>query len=133
MEQSVLRFQFKDAAGLSHAFDTLQELGYDPVREQGQLLHIHIERQDLTSALEIAEACGGQLVEEAGRSEMNVMDEAYGMHMIPIPAHLVNEDWADDAAYAVVDPRGDDLSHREEEAIGWDDELSNQFPGGVHL
>lgn len=133
MEQSVLRFQFKDGQGLVHAYDTLQELGYDPVREQGERLHIHIERQDLTSALEIVEACGGSLIEEADRTEMSVMDEAYGMHMIPIPAHIVNEDWVDQPNYAEVDPRGDDLSHREEEAIGWDDDLSNQFPGGVHL
>ncbi|MCE5168644.1 DNA/RNA helicase [Paenibacillus profundus] len=138
MPEAAIRFRFTDAASAMLAFDTLEELGYTPAYDGDNHteLHVHVEKRDLTSALEIAEAHGGQLVEEADLTEVSVMNQAYGMDWIPIPAHVVNEDWADDDRYAVKErtPNHDDLSHREEEAFGWiDDETTNQFPGGIHI
>ncbi|WP_028596680.1 hypothetical protein [Paenibacillus assamensis] len=134
MHQAVIRFRFGTSSATQLAQDTLSELGYDAVIEpSGDCLHIHIERQDLTSALEIAEAHGGQLIEEAPLTETAVMSSAYGIDCIPIPAHIVNEDWVDRESYSTIDPTGDDLSHRDEEATGWNDEHTNQFQGGIHL
>ncbi|MCY9515642.1 DNA/RNA helicase [Paenibacillus apiarius] len=138
MPEAAIRFRFTDAASAMLAFDTLEELGYTPEYDGDSHteLHVHVEKRDLTSALEIAEAHGGQLVEEADLTEVSLMNQAYGMDLIPIPAHVVNEDWADDDRYAVRNraPNHDDLSLRDEEAFGWiDDETTNQFPGGIHI
>ncbi|WP_028544689.1 hypothetical protein [Paenibacillus taiwanensis] len=135
MQQAVIRFQFSDAHSTALAYDTLDELGYHPVKEAAvNQLHIHVERQDITSALEIVEAHGGQLIEQAEMTEMSVINDAYGMDIIPIPAHVVNEDWIHHDAYVQIDPREDDLSHRDEETRGWSDEEStNHFQGGIHL
>ncbi|EPY05442.1 hypothetical protein PAALTS15_19793 [Paenibacillus alvei TS-15] len=137
-DTTAIRFRFSDPAGARLAFDTLEELGYTPAYDSASEteLHIHVDKRDLTSALEIAEAHGGQLLEEASMTEMSVMDQAYGMNYIPIPAHMVNEDWANDDRYASArhNPSHDDLSHRDEEAYGiFDDETTNHFPGGIHI
>ena len=136
MREAIIRFRFKDSHSSQIAYDTMRELGYQPVLETGDdVFHIHVHRQDLTSALEIAASQGGELIEE-GKEERMMIDDAYGMDMIPIPAHLVNEDWVDDENYANrssgVDM--DDLSSRDEEERGWnDEETTNHFTGGVHL
>lgn len=134
MRESIIRFRFEQKGNAQLAYELMQELGYHPVMETGDhVFHIHLNRQDLTSALEIAASYGGTLVEESGRRESMLLDDAYGIDMIPIPAHLVNEDWATEDRYARTAVSADDLSHREEEAIGWDDEKTNHFTGGIHL
>ncbi|MGZ9587190.1 DNA/RNA helicase [Paenibacillus marinisediminis] len=135
MREASIRFRFEDAGNAQLAYDMMRELNYTPVMEMdGHVFHIHLNRQDLTSALEIAAAYGGSLVEEGDVNERMVYDEAYGLDLIPIPAHLVNEDWAEDDQYARTTAALDDLSLRDEDAEGWnDEERTNHFPGGVHI
>ena len=90
--QSAIIFDFPDGNSTQNAFQLLFELGYDPVRHSHTRLHIHVEAEDLTSALEIAQAYGGQLVEQEHMQEHLVANTAYGLNDIIIPAHLVNED-----------------------------------------
>lgn len=97
-----LQFQFTDPNNAAMAYATLHELGYDPVRS-GSVVHVHLERGDLTSALEIAMAHGGVLAGEAPLQDCNVIETAYDMGAIPIPAHTVNEDWPDHYANATAD------------------------------
>ncbi|TDL52894.1 DNA/RNA helicase [Paenibacillus dendritiformis] len=134
MEAAAIRFRFSDAASARLAFDTLEELGYEPVYDGDHRteLHIHVEKRDLTSAMEIAEAHGGTLVEEGDMTESAIVNDAYNIDLIPIPAHVINEDWADDDRYALAAPSHDDLGAREEDAMGWNDD-TNQFPGGIHI
>lgn len=87
-------FQFPNMDSAQRAFDTLKELGYEPSYHQGgttPVLHIHVEKEDLTSALEIGHACNGNLV-ETGEETTFLMETAYELGSIPIPAHLINED-----------------------------------------
>ncbi|GGD46971.1 hypothetical protein [Paenibacillus nasutitermitis] len=73
-----LLFEFADDNDAAMASDTLDELGYAPVILDGRPnVHIQLDGGDLTSAIEIAQAHGGKLA----------------VHEIPIPAHMVNEDW----------------------------------------
>lgn len=149
-------FQFPDARSAALAYDTLSEIGYHVHRaEQGgqAVVQVFVDHSELTSALEIAQAHGGDLrsaedaeVDFAGdvaavadyvdAADGQLYDMAYGMDMVRIPAHLVNEEsYADlpgepegavavsgtgDAAASVsdFDPSGDDY---------------DGFPGGVHL
>ena len=135
MREAIIRFRFDQQESAQLAYEMMQELSYQPVMESSDhVFHIHLNRQDLTSALEIAAAYGGTLVEDSGERETKLIDDAYGMDMIAIPAHLVNEDWATDERYARTALSFDDLSHREEEARGWnDEEKTNHFSGGIHL
>lgn len=135
MREAIIRFRFDQQESAQLAYEMMQELSYQPVMESSDhVFHIHLNRQDLTSALEIAAAYGGTLVEDSGERETKLIDDAYGMDMISIPAHLVNEDWATDDRYARTALSFDDLSHREEEARGWnDEEKTNHFSGGIHL
>ena len=73
-----LLFRFMDPQSASVAVSTLRELGYDAAAggEQEVLLALH--GNDLTSALEITFAHGGELDVPQDR--------------ITIPAHMVNED-----------------------------------------
>ncbi|MBB6637237.1 hypothetical protein [Cohnella thailandensis] len=95
MNHTSILFQFPQEQAARVAYDTLAELGYDPQLHEGGRLHIHVIREDLTSALEIVQSHGGELVEsEDGNSEVESMAcVEYGLDSIPIPAHLVNEDW----------------------------------------
>ncbi|XEC93930.1 hypothetical protein AB6A23_21675 [Paenibacillus tarimensis] len=90
---NAIRFEFSDYSSMVLAWGTLQELGYSPVREDGNRVHIHLDGGDLTSALEIAMAYGGRLVEQTPLEGSCITDSAYSMDSIPIPAHIVNEDW----------------------------------------
>jgi hypothetical protein len=91
---SALLFDFNDEDSASLACETLRELGYETVLHEGSRMHVHLEGSDLTSALEIAQSHGGQLVEQAQIEADAVTDSAYSLDAIAIPAHLVNEDWA---------------------------------------
>lgn len=93
MIRAALMFQFPDEAQAKLAGETLNELGYEPQQHEGGRLHIHVEDEDLTSALEIVQCYSGQLMEHAPAEAVNVTDFAYGLDGIQIPAHTVNEDW----------------------------------------
>ncbi|QYR22694.1 hypothetical protein KZ483_07030 [Paenibacillus sp. sptzw28] len=90
---TALLFQFPDEAAAALASDTMQELGYDPVIRQNREVHIHLHGSDLTSALEIAQALGGQLAVNSPIGDNAAFNIVYDMDAIRIPAHVVNEDW----------------------------------------
>lgn len=136
MRQIAISFQFSDSKSALLAFDTLQELGYEPVLEDAEQtkLHIHIEDVDITSALEIAQAHGGTLLDHAEMTETACNDYAYRMDLIPIPAHVVNEDWADEYSNAASVYNQDvhnNLDLRNEDHRDWYDETTDHFSGEV--
>lgn len=95
MNRAALMFQFSDDRQAALASETLQELGYEPQLHGGGRLHIHVHNEDLTSALEIVQCYAGQLTERTPDDAAGITDAAYGIDEIRIPAHTVNEDWAD--------------------------------------
>jgi hypothetical protein len=112
-----LMLGFPDASGASLAYVTLQELGYSPVRHGSGEIHIHINRGDLTSALEIAMAHGGHPLDRESIRSDELFCSTYDMDAIPIPAHFVNEDWGEaavDGGNAIVDAVPD-LQNRDAE------------------
>lgn len=82
-----LMMSFEELSAAGYAADTFAELGYEPYNYGDGRLHIHVHREDLTSALEIMQHYGGRIRED------EPVDEKYTA--ISIPAHMVNEDWAD--------------------------------------
>lgn len=87
MNDPSIRFQFPNTRAAYNAFDTLEELGYRPdFVSQGDCpeLAIHIEKNDVQSALEITQAFGGQILDQAAPQEE-----------INIPAHMVTEDFTE--------------------------------------
>ncbi|MBP1992379.1 hypothetical protein [Paenibacillus eucommiae] len=101
MKSLAIFFEFDKERDALLALDTLEELGYSPKLQEDRLrptLHIHLDDQDLTSALEITQAHGGRLVEQAAINEgESTFAMAYDLEdTIPIPAHVVNEDWTED-------------------------------------
>lgn len=99
---NAIRFDFADRWSAYQAFDILEELGYEPfVREEGERtsVFVRVERNDITSALEIAQSFGGNYVDESRFREHSIFEQAYRMEAaeeIDIPAHLVNEDLSED-------------------------------------
>jgi hypothetical protein len=93
MNHAALMFQFPDETSARLAGETLEDLGYEPQQHEGGRLHIHVQDEDLTSALEIVQCYAGQLLEHAPAEVVVITDIAYRMGDIPIPAHTVNEDW----------------------------------------
>ncbi|SFK95959.1 hypothetical protein SAMN03159341_102391 [Paenibacillus sp. 1_12] len=110
-------FRFPDDRSASLAYDTLVEIGYHvhQAEQEGQtIVQVFVDHSELTSALEIAQAHGGELmladeeitgegddgagsdkfagIELTDTAESQLFNMAYGMNMVPIPAHLVNED-----------------------------------------
>jgi hypothetical protein len=111
-------FQFNEKKPALLALDTLQELGY----EVEWLTHDHLEHKptlmltvdhcDLTSALEIAQAHGGILIEaRQSPAEHEVLTSAYSLEDVTIPAHVVVD-------AEQFDPAENEYDH---------------FPAGVHL
>lgn len=103
MNRAPIFFEFKSKEEAQNALDTLKELEFEASEELGRrspTLHVHVEHADLTSALEIAQCCGGTLVElHSSPTEAEAFTMAYDMDdMFPIPAHIVNEDFSE--AYA---------------------------------
>lgn len=125
---SAILFDFSDVGSAAMARDLLQELGYDPIMHGEARMHIHVDGEDLTSALEIAQAHGGQLVEQANIAEEAVTSTAYALDAITIPAHVVNEDWID----------AEDAHNRDDDAAYANDEFLpdagtySYFSGDVH-
>jgi hypothetical protein len=100
MSGAPLFFQFDQEQSAHLALETLNELGYHVHQVEGDsrpTISVVLESSDLTSALEIAQAHGGTILERPPYSEQaSLFEQAYGMHdMIAIPAHVVNEDWVD--------------------------------------
>lgn len=97
MSESPIFFEFPDSAARANALDTLTELGYhahQTEREGKPCVQLYIDHNDLTSALEIAQASGGVLLDtDTAVSEPDSYRLAYDLDAVPIPAHLVNEDW----------------------------------------
>ncbi len=92
-QHAAIMFQFQDDRSAAIAYDLLQELGYDPVGHGENRVHIHVDGNDLASALEIAQANGGKLMEQSELQEERLTNTAYELDSIHIPAHVVNEDW----------------------------------------
>lgn len=93
--QDALMMEFRDEATAALAADTFDELGYEPYLHGGGRLHIHVRNEDLTSALEIMQCHGGQILDGAHADAYSLTQMAYDLDAIPIPAHTVNEDWVD--------------------------------------
>jgi hypothetical protein len=120
MNSAPVFFSFQSKESVRMAYDTLAELGYQPHLEETETptLHIHVDDQDLSSALQIVQAHGGEMVERSGEiNEPEAYERAYHMDDIRIPAHLVNED-IPDAEAPHFDPSEDDY---------------DQFSGGIHI
>jgi hypothetical protein len=130
-------FEFNQERDALLALDTLEELGYSPsllTHSVKPTLHIHVDDQDLTSALEICQAHGGKLVEKSDASaETEVLAMAYDLEgSIRIPAHVVNEDWTDDYASG-PDFTVDAIPGNEEAVFDPSTDDYNHFNPGIHL
>lgn len=84
-------FRFADMQTAENARDMFAELGYDPSliasQEDQPKVAIRVIDEDLTSALEIGQAYGGRLLEEAGgSSEIRTFANAYDLGQTPDPA-----------------------------------------------
>lgn len=99
MSQNPICFEFADSAAAALALETLTELGYHAHAVEAASrpgLALYMDQNDLTSALEIAQANGGRLADtETAKGAMKRFESAYGLDEIFIPAHLVNEDWSE--------------------------------------
>lgn len=128
--QSAIMFEFDDNRSADLARDMLEELGYDPVMHNGYQMHIHVDGNDLTSALEIVQSHGGRLLEQSAIREEAITSSAYAMDGITIPAHVVNEDWIAEEERGAhnVDSA---LEERGHEFLP-DSENYNHFSGDVH-
>jgi hypothetical protein len=131
-------FEFNQERDALLALDTLEELGYSPSllpHSVNPTLHIHVDDQDLTSALEISQAHGGKLVEKSDSSaESQVLAMAYDLEgSIRIPAHVVNEDWSDDYASGPEYLTADAIPSEEEAAFDPSADDYNHFSPGIRL
>lgn len=129
MTSDALMIEFPDESAARLAADTYEELGYEPHLHEGGRLHIHVRGEDLTSALEIMQSCGGRLVERSQTDPAAVTNLAYGMDAIPIPAHTVNEDWV--AAYASGETEWSPADAETESYLA-DDASYDHFEGELH-
>jgi hypothetical protein len=118
MEKLPIYFQFVHGNSALQALDTLQELEYNVEllehdhEEHLPTLLLNVNHNDLTSALEIAQAHGGWLVEgKQAIPEMDLLTSAYELDYVSIPAHVVNDE-------EIGDPSDGDYDH---------------FPAGVRL
>ncbi|MGW9125281.1 hypothetical protein ACWGPW_09790 [Paenibacillus chitinolyticus] len=99
MSDTPIFFEFTQERDMRLAYDTLFELGYRPgvsASEGKPTLHIHVEGQDLASAMQIAQAHAGELIDAppagaVGCSEPEAYAAAYDLDTIRIPAHLIQD------------------------------------------
>lgn len=141
MSSTPLCFQFDTQKEAILARDTLEEIGYrisGHSHAEKPVLHVIVDRHDLTSALEIAQAHGGRLV-QAGDSpnETEGFAMAYDMEgMIPIPAHLVNEDPVEsepDVSASAYVNRSSGAYQDERELFDPSGDDINGFDAGIHM
>lgn len=97
MSKDSFRFKFHNKQQAEQAYDTLQEIGYNAAKTDGNGLSIRIHNQDVESALEICQAHEGTMEEEGDSVNLGQIVSSYGPGDWIIPAHTVNEDW--DEAY----------------------------------
>ncbi|MCD1258704.1 hypothetical protein B5M42_007635 [Paenibacillus athensensis] len=133
-----LFFEFEQENHAIMALDMLEELGYKPQlleRFDKPTLHLHLDGQEVTSALEIAQAYGGQLVERPhAASGEAAFAMAYGLEgSIAIPAHTVNEDWPDGYAQASSVDWHDALPDDDEASFDPSADDYNHFRPGIRL
>ncbi|WP_284643682.1 hypothetical protein [Paenibacillus silviterrae] len=141
MSSTPIFFEFETRDEANMAAGTLEELGYGVGLHddaEKSTLHVIVDGSDLTSALEIAQAHGGRLVEHPGTlSEPATFAMAYEeQEMIPIPAHLVNEDWQDDQIQApdyVMKDRGSYNDTDHEDPFDPSRDKYDHFDPGIHV
>jgi hypothetical protein len=140
MNAQAIFFEFDQEKDALLALDTLEELGYSPKLHANMTkptLHIHLDNQDLTSALEVAQAHGGRLAERQETSkEAETFALAYNFDLensIRIPAHTVNEDWPVGYADELVQFAHDLIPSEEEAAFDPSADDYNHFTPGIHL
>ncbi|MEW9701013.1 hypothetical protein [Paenibacillus sp. SI8] len=130
-------FEFDQERDALLALDTLEELGYKPdlLADAKPTLHIHVDAQEITSALEIAQAHGGRLVErKLSQPETQTYAMAYDLEgSIRIPAHTVNEDWPDGYAETAAFSQRDAIPTEEEAAFDPSADDYNHFSAGIRL
>jgi hypothetical protein len=134
MQEASITFQFPDFKSAVTALDTLEELGYESSHHEtscGNVVHIHMERNDITSALEIAQAHGGALMEQA-TPENEIYQSAYSMDAIRIPAHTVNEDWTEDYANQTNEVNQQNAVEDAYDVSDLVDESYNHFSADIH-
>ncbi|MFK4303310.1 MULTISPECIES: hypothetical protein [unclassified Paenibacillus] len=106
METGSFRFQFRDPQQAVRACETLKEIGYTASTNGDTGLSVHIENQDVLSALEICQAYEGSMLEAGNHtSESGAIPGLQGSVWVPnpgyrsedwiIPAHIINEDWSE--------------------------------------
>jgi hypothetical protein len=134
MDPNAIFFEFADEFSAHQAYDTLTELNYSAVLHDNASqpsLHLHIENSDLASALEITQSHGGRLVEQpSALTEEQANNEAYAMEDIPIPAHMVNEDWSENYATGAIS--NNDLPEDEEHRLDISESTLDFMSGDVH-
>ncbi|MFS0840521.1 hypothetical protein [Paenibacillus sp. 1P03SA] len=116
MSDTPIFFEFPQERDMRLAYDTLFELGYRPgvsASEGKPALHIHVEGQDLASAMQIAQAHAGELIDappaaEASYSEPEAYAAAYDLDTIRIPAHLIQDPEEDAPEGTLAAVRGGD-------------------------
>jgi hypothetical protein len=106
MNEETIFFEFDNMVSATLAQNSLEELGYKTGLHSElscPALHIQVDHSELTSALEIAQAHSGRLVGHGqGLTEADTYAKTYNNDgFIPIPAHVVNEDWTEDYATEV--------------------------------
>ncbi|WP_281890248.1 hypothetical protein [Paenibacillus sp. YYML68] len=142
MSSKPIFFQFATDKDAYMALDTLEELGYSVsmhTEAKQPVLQVVVDRHDLTSCLEVSQSHGGCLLEtHQGERESDVYALAYHTEdgMIPIPAHLVNEDLADSepvtsaSAYMNRSSGAYNDDHSEFDPSG---DSYDGFDAGIHL
>lgn len=130
-------FEFDKERDALLALDTLEELGYKPELLGGErrAVHIHLDAQEITSAIEIAQSHGGRLVDHPQtQSEPEIYTMAYDLEGgIRIPAHTVNEDWSDSYAVTTASRDIDAVPSEEEAAFDPSADDYNHFDAGIRL
>ncbi|OCT15970.1 hypothetical protein A8709_10135 [Paenibacillus pectinilyticus] len=130
-------FEFDQRRDALLALDTLEELGYKPelLEAERATLHIHLDEQEITSALEIAQSHGGRHVDQPQLpSEQATYAMAYDLEgSIRIPAHTVNEDWSDSYAASAGVAERDALPSDDEAAFDPSADDYNHFSAGIRI
>ncbi|MGG4219209.1 hypothetical protein ABEW32_13395 [Paenibacillus jamilae] len=102
MDTGSFRFQFRDPQQAAQACETLKEIGYDASTNGDTGLSVHVENQDVLSALEICQAYEGSIIETGiltyrpgNQGNIGAPNPGYSSEDWIIPAHTINEDWSE--------------------------------------
>lgn len=140
MSSAPIYFQFTEKKAALLALDTLQELGFTAdlldLRhpDHKPVVQVGVEKGDLTSALEIAQAHGGILLKsEQFGEEPAVYTSAYGLDEVPIPAHLVNEDLPESYMNGGAAPASEPAVGGQRSGFDPSEDDYDHFPAGIQL